>query len=155
MGAFEAFLSNYGNLGMFLAALLSGSILPISSEAIMIALLAVGIEPWGLLLWGTLGNIIGGVICYYAGSRGTPEQLARVLHIRNERMDKAVAVIQKYGWWAAFFSFVPLLGSAILIAMGVMHSDVPRTMVSMILGKFLRYFVIVLSAVGITLIFTH
>lgn len=155
MGTISSFLMNYGYLGMFLAALLSGSVLPISSEAIMIALLALGVEPLGLLLWGTLGNILGGAFCYYAGSRGTPEQLARVLHMKSETMDRATVVIQKYGWWAAFFSFVPLLGTAIMIAMGVLHSNVPRTMISMVLGKFIRYFVIVLSAVGISLLLAH
>lgn len=137
---------------MFVAALLSGSVLPLSSEAVMIALLAVGAEPWGLLLWGTLGNIIGGAFCFYAGTKGTPEQLARMLHMKGETMERATVVIQRYGWWAAFFSFVPLLGSAILVAMGIMHTRVSRTMVSMVLGKFLRYFVIVGSAVGVSLL---
>ena len=118
----------------------------------MIALLAVGAEPWGLLLWGTLGNIIGGAFCFYAGTKGTPEQLARMLHMKGETMERATVVIQRYGWWAAFFSFVPLLGSAILVAMGIMHTRVSRTMVSMVLGKFLRYFVIVGSAVGVSLL---
>lgn len=131
---------------------MSGSVLPLSSEAVMIALLAVGAEPWGLLLWGTLGNIIGGAFCFYAGTKGTPEQLARMLHMKGETMERATVVIQRYGWWAAFFSFVPLLGSAILVAMGIMHTRVSRTMVSMVLGKFLRYFVIVGSAVGVSLL---
>lgn len=131
---------------------MSGSVLPLSSEAVMIALLAVGAEPWGLLLWGTLGNIIGGAFCFYAGTKGTPEQLARMLHMKGETMERAAVVIQRYGWWAAFFSFVPLLGSAILVAMGIMHTRVSRTMVSMVLGKFLRYFVIVGSAVGVSLL---
>ena len=38
-------LTSYGLWGMFIAAFLAGSILPFSSEAVMIALLAVGISP--------------------------------------------------------------------------------------------------------------
>ena len=50
MDAIINILINYGCIGMFLAAFLAGSILPFSSEAVMLGLMAVGVNPWELLI---------------------------------------------------------------------------------------------------------
>ena len=67
MEQFLDLLTNYGPWGMFIAAFLAGSILPFSSEAVMVALLAAGISPWILLLYASVGNSLGGITCYYIG----------------------------------------------------------------------------------------
>lgn len=156
MEGFVDFLISYGNPGMFIAALLSGSICPfISSEAVMIALLAFGAEPWGLLVWASIGNIIGGIICYYLGCIGSPEWIQKALRVNQEKMERAALVADKHGALAAFFGFVPLLGSAIIIVLGLMHADAPKTLISMSAGKVLRYLIIVLPAIGITWLIAH
>ena len=43
----------------------------------------------------------------------------------------------------AFFAFVPIIGSAITVALGLMRANIPVTTVSMTAGKFLRYAIIV------------
>ena len=153
MDAFVEFLISYGNAGMFLAALLSGSIAPfISSEAVLIALLAVGAEPWGMLLWGTVGNVLGGIIIYYLGYIGSPQGVERRFRIDHDKMQRATKLVCEHGALAAAFGWVPLLGSAIMVVLGVMRADTAKTLLWMTLGKFLRYLVIVLSAVGISLL---
>lgn len=149
MGNLANILSQYGDPGMFVASLLSGSIGPfISSEAVLIALLAVGVGAWGLLLWSSVGNILGGYICYRLGTIATPEWLQKNLHISPEKMIKAKKFIDEHGTVASFFSWIPLLGSAILVVMGMMHSKPVKTLVWMSIGKFLRYLIIVLPFVG-------
>ena len=61
MEQFLDLLASYGVWGMFIAAFLAGSILPFSSEAVMIALLAAGINPYLLLLYASIGNSLGGI----------------------------------------------------------------------------------------------
>ena len=39
-------LTNYGYVGMLISAFLAGSIFPLSSEVVMLALLAAGLDPW-------------------------------------------------------------------------------------------------------------
>ena len=58
MEPFSDMLISYGPWGMFISAFLAGSILPFSSEAVMVALLAVGANPWLLLLTASAGNIL-------------------------------------------------------------------------------------------------
>ena len=52
---------------MFLSALLAGSVLPFNSEVVIAALRAAGLEPWGLLVFGTVGNVAGGLFNYWIG----------------------------------------------------------------------------------------
>ena len=63
-------LTSYGYWGMFIAALLAGSVFPFSSEAVMLALLAAGLEPWKLMVYGTLGNTLGSLFNYGLGRMG-------------------------------------------------------------------------------------
>lgn len=153
MDGFINFLISWGDWGMFLASLLSGSICPfISSEAVMIALLAMGVEPWGLLLWGSTGNIIGGVICFYLGGIASPDWLERKLHMNHEKMERATRLTNRHGALAAFFSFIPLVGSAILVVLGMMNANAPKTLTTMSIGKTVRYLLIILPAIGISLL---
>ena len=147
-------LINYGGWGMFVAAFLAGSILPFSSEAIMLALLAVGNPPWQLLLCASLGNSLGGITCYYIGYLTTPERVQRLFHIHPRHMQRAHHLVQRWGAFMGFFCWVPFLGDAILVALGIMRSNPLVTNVTMLLGRTLRYAIILISALGIAKIFS-
>ena len=56
------FLTGYGYWGMLLAAFLAGSFFPFSSEAVMVGLMAAGLDPWLLMVYGTVGNVLGSVL---------------------------------------------------------------------------------------------
>ena len=43
----------------------------------------------------------------------------------------------------AFFAFVPIIGSAITVALGLMRANLTVTTLSMTVGKFIRYALIV------------
>ena len=60
-------LLDYGYWGMFLSALLAGSVLPFSSEVVLVGLIASGLDPVLLLIYGTTGNVLGGLINYGLG----------------------------------------------------------------------------------------
>ena len=82
---------------MFIAALLSGTILPFSSEAVMVGLLAVGVSPWALLFAGSVGNIIGGATCYYVGRCTTPERIQKIFGIKPKNMERARRLVEHWG----------------------------------------------------------
>ena len=64
------FLIAHGVLGMFIAAFLAGTFLPFASEVVLLGLLAAGADPVGLLIWGTIGNLLGGMFNYWIGTKG-------------------------------------------------------------------------------------
>lgn len=136
------FLINYGNWGMLCAAFLAGSVVPFSSEAVMIALWATGVDPYQLVLYGTIGNSLGSMLNYTIGSFGRLDWLER-LHIRPEYLARAKRFADGKGALVGFFCFLPVLGSAVAVALGLAGANLPLTFLSVTLGKFLRYWVLV------------
>lgn len=140
------FLIDYGYFGMLVSAFLAGSFLPFSSEAVMVALQAAGLDPWGLILYGTVGNVVGGMVNYGLGRLGRMEWIERYLHVSRESLNKAERFMAGRGAWMGFFAFLPLLGSAITIALGLMRANMPISIISISIGKFLRYVLLVYGA---------
>ena len=103
MEQFYNVLIGYGPWGMFLSAFLAGSVLPFSSEVVMLALLAVGINPLVLFVAASAGNTLGGVTCYYVGRVASPEWLQRVFRIKDEHMQRARALVSRWGALMGFF----------------------------------------------------
>lgn len=139
-------LVEIGPLGIFLAAFLAGSFFPFSSEAVMLALLAMGVDPWLLILYGTAGNVLGSVFNYCVGRLGKEEWFEKYLHVKPEQMDKARRFMRGRGAYMGFFAFIPLLGSAITILLGLMRANIFITFFSITLGKVLRYIFLIYGA---------
>lgn len=146
MDVIIAFLTQYGYWGMLLAAFLAGSFFPFSSEAVIVALMATGLDPWILMIYGTIGNVLGSILNYTIGRMGKMEWIEKYLHVKKEDLDKAHRFMAGYGSWMGFFAFLPVLGSAITIALGLMRSNVLITFVAITLGKIFRYVVLIYGA---------
>ena len=116
-------LVQFGSLGMFIAAFLAGSFFPFSSEAVMLALMALGVNPWELMLYGTAGNVLGSLFNYTVGRMGKEEWFEKYLHVKPEQMDKARKFMRGRGAYMGFFAFIPILGSAITILLGLMRAN--------------------------------
>ncbi len=143
-------LLDYGYWGMLVAAFLAGSFFPFSSEAVMVALLAAGLHPLPLVVYGTIGNVGGSMFNYGVGRLGRLDWIERHLHVKKRDLDKAQRFMAGHGATMGFFAFLPVLGSAITIVLGLMRANIPITFTSITIGKALRYIVI---AYGINLIF--
>ena len=79
------FLIDWGYLGMFLSALIAGTVVPFSSEAVLIALIGMGLNPIGCVLAATVGNMIGGMTCYWLGTLGNMVWLKLFSQINKNR----------------------------------------------------------------------
>jgi membrane protein YqaA with SNARE-associated domain len=140
------FLTQYGYWGMLIAAFLAGSVLPFSSEAVIIALMAAGLDPWQLMTYGTIGNVLGSVVNYGVGRMGKMEWIEKYLHVKKKDLDRAHRFLAGHGAWMGFFAFVPILGSAITIALGLMRSNIVITFIAITVGKIVRYLVLIVGA---------
>lgn len=139
-------LTGYGYIGMLIAAFLAGSFFPFSSEAVMVGLIATGLNPWMLMAYGTVGNVLGSVFNYFVGRMGKLEWIEKYLHVKKKDLDKAERFMAGHGAWMGFFAFLPVLGSAITIMLGLMRANIIISLVSITLGKILRYAILVYSA---------
>ena len=146
MDALVDILSQYGYWGMLLAAFMAGSFFPFSSEAVMVAFQAAGLDPWALIVYGTIGNVLGSMFNYYVGRLGRLDWVERYLHIKKDSLDKARRFMAGRGAWMGFFAFLPVIGSAITILLGFMRANIAVSLFSITLGKFLRYVLLVFGA---------
>lgn len=143
MDAIIAFLIDYGYWGMLMAAFLAGSFFPFSSETVMVGLQVAGLDPWGLVVYGTIGNVLGGIFNYGVGHLGRLDWIERYLHVKKETLEQAERFMAGRGAWMGFFAFLPLLGSAITIMLGLMRANVVISLTSISIGKFLRYLLLI------------
>jgi membrane protein YqaA with SNARE-associated domain len=146
MDAVIEFLISNGYWGMLIAAFIAGSFFPFSSEAVMVGLLALGLEPWPLVLYGTAGNWAGSMFNYFVGRMGKMEWIHRYLHVKEESLEKAHRFLGQRGAWMGFFAFLPILGTALCIVLGLMRARLSICALSILLGKFLRYLVVIFGS---------
>ena len=153
METITEFLIDWGYWGLFLSALIAGSVLPFSSEAVMVVLAGMGLDPVGCVVAAALGNTLGGMTCYYMGRLGKTDWIEKYFKVKKEKVDKMQAFLQGKGALMAFFAFLPFVGEAIAIALGFMRSNVWLTTSSMFAGKLVRYILMLLALQGVISMF--
>ncbi len=146
MDAFISLLIDWGYWGMLVAAFLAGSVFPFSSEVVMVGLQAAGLDPLKLVVFGTIGNVAGSVFNYCVGRLGRLDWVEKYLHVKPESIEKAQRFMAGHGAWMGFFAFLPLLGSAITIVLGLTRANIPISITSITIGKLLRYIILVYGA---------
>lgn len=152
MEAITQFLIDWGYWGLFISAMVAGSIFPFSSEAVMIVLIKMGLDPVWCVVAASAGNTLGGMTCYWIGTRGKTEWVAK-LGISEPQLERARKFLAGRGALMAFFAFLPTIGEAIALILGLMRSNRWLTFISMFAGKALRYIVIWATYEGIISLF--
>lgn len=144
------FFKDYGYWGMGILSFLSGSIIPVTSEVLLVFFLSLGLDAVGLTLVATLGNTLGGVTCFMLGYLTNKERVKKIFKISDKRMKRADIMIQKYGYWTAAISFVPAIGEVLLVVLGIMRASRFKVITIMAIGKLARYAFITASYVGVS-----
>ena len=143
MDAIIDFLIGNGYWGMLIASFLAGSVFPFSSEVVMAALMATGLDPWLLAFYGTIGNVLGALLNYGIGRMGKVEWFEKYLHVKQKDLDRAERFVAGRGAWMGFFAFLPILGSAITVLLGLMRSNIVITFIAITLGTIFRYIILI------------
>lgn len=136
-----SFLSGLGLFGLFLGTFLAATVLPFSSDALYLGILAATKDPLGCLIVGTLGNWLGSVVTYWMGWIGKWEWLEKYFKVKHETLEKQKARIDRYGVWMALICWVPVIGDVIAIALGFYKTKPGATIFLMLVGKFGRFLV--------------
>ena len=79
----QQFLIDMGYPGLFVSAMLAGSIIPFSSEIVLVVLIKLGFDPLYSVVWASLGNTAGGMSCYYIGYLGKIEWAEKYFKVKH------------------------------------------------------------------------
>ena len=142
------FFTDWGYVGLFLSAFVAGSILPFSSEVVLVILVRMGLDPLLCLFAAASGNTLGGMTCYWIGHLGKRDWITRYLRVEPAKIDR-VPVSRRERGLVRFFTFLPYISEAVAIVLGLMRSNVWITAVAMFVGKLLRYVAIVAALQGV------
>jgi membrane protein YqaA with SNARE-associated domain len=133
----------YGYWGLFLAAFLSGTIIPLSSEAVLVGLLIAGIDPIWSLVIATIGNWIGGMTTFWIGQLGNLEWIEKFFRVKHEKLHEWEHQVEKYGAYFAVFGWIPIFGNVIVLSLGFFRARLIPSAWWLLVGKTARYAVII------------
>ncbi len=134
--------------GLFAAALIAATILPMQSEAALVALLVSGYSPWALLIVASIGNVLGSVINWLLG-RGIERFRDRRWFPANEAaLDRAQGWYRRYGKWSLLLSWAPIIGDPLTVIAGVMREPLPVFLLLVTIAKVGRYAVLTVATLG-------
>lgn len=140
-------ISVYG--GLFLVALLSASILPLQSEAVLVGFLLNDNYPaWLLLTVASVGNVLGSILNWYLGRYIQHFQQRRWFPVKPEQLAKASRWYLKYGKWSLLLSWVPIIGDPLTVIAGVLREPFLPFLLLVTIAKVARYLVLA----GVTLL---
>ncbi len=143
----------WGYPGLFLAGFIAGSAIPMSSEAALSAVIALGWPAWPCILVTFLGNWLGATTNYVVGRFAREEWIEKYLRVKREKLERARHFLHGRGVWLAAVSFLPFLGNALVIAYGMMRTPFWKVGGLMFVGRLLRYIVWTLFTVGVMQLF--
>ena len=142
------FFAGYGYVGLFLAAFVAATILPLSSEVVLGLLLLYGLDPVLLVGVATCGNVLGAFVNYGVGFWGSSFFIRRILRISESESAKALARFKKYGTGSLLFAWMPIVGDPLTLIAGLLKVNLPLFFLLVTSGKLIRYVVISLAVLS-------
>jgi len=137
------YLALYGLPGLFLAAFLAATILPFSSEALLILMISISGESTIPLIVASAGNILGSFLNYYIGLKGDRFVLHRLFKLDESTIEKARLRFNHYGIYILLLAWVPVIGDPLTVAAGMFRANIWIFAILVSIGKISRYAVLV------------
>jgi len=128
---------------LFFSALLAATLIPFSSEGLLIAL-ALQPEYKLFYLWAfaTAGNVLGAVINWGLGYAFLHYQHHPRFPFNGKQIHSAKKLYQRYGFWSLLFCWLPIIGDPLSFMAGVMRFPWLPFVLLVSIGKGLRYVVV-------------
>ena len=126
--------------GLFVSAFTSATLLPGSSEAALVTLLALGRGDAGLLVVvATAGNVLGSCVNWVLGRFFSTFRDRRWFPVEEQSYERAAAWFRRYGVWSLLLSWLPIIGDPLTAVAGALRVGFWRFVILVSLGKAARY----------------
>ncbi len=142
------FMNRFGYIGIFLLITLENIFPPIPSEVILtlggFMTTYTNMNVPGVILFSTLGSLLGAIVLYYAGKILNKDRLialslgpvGKILHLDTADICRSIARFQEKGNFSVFYCrFIPILRSLISIPAGISEMSQGRFLIYTTLGS--------------------
>lgn len=124
---------------LFTSAFLSATLLPGSSEALLLLRLDGG-QPWlPLVMTATAGNLLGSLLTFGIGRAGNLVMHKRWLRIDERDLTRAEGWFRRWGLPSLLLAWLPVVGDPLCLVAGLLRVHPLSFVVLVAIGKFARY----------------
>lgn len=137
-------------LTLFLSAFLAATILPMQSEALLVALLLTDHPALLLLAIASIGNILGALVNWLIGRWIERFRGRSWFPVSDEGLARAEGWYHRYGKWSLLLSWAPIVGDPLTVIAGVFREPLRIFVPLVAIAKIGRY--VVLAAVTMRIV---
>ncbi|WP_045860269.1 YqaA family protein [Teredinibacter purpureus] len=136
------FFTEHGYLGLFIISFLAATLLPLSSELVLVALLLTGMHPVVLIAVASTGNILGSITNYTLGYWASTGLVPKWLRMSETEFAHAKKRFTRYGMFSLLLAWVPVIGDPLTVIAGILRVRFHWFLLLVSTGKLGRYCVI-------------
>jgi len=135
----------YGSL--FLSSFLSATLLPGSSEALLVGYVATETGTvWILVAVALIGNVLGAAVNWILGYYFAHFKDRKWFPITHKHYEAASLWFNRYGKWSLLLAWLPIIGDPLTIVAGALKIPFGIFLLLVSIGKFARYLIIAQAA---------
>lgn len=125
---------------LFVSAFTSATLLPGSSEAVLLGFLVASIgDPVTLVFVALAGNLLGSIVSFAMGRYAAEFRDRRWFPVSPAQYARAEAWYARYGRWSLLMAWVPVIGDPLTVVAGAMRARLLFAVLLIGVGKFGRY----------------
>ena len=123
-------LLDWGYIGLFVGSFVAATVVPFSSDVLLVGMLAAGGNVWLSVLVATVGNWAGGLTSYW---------IEKYLRVKHETLERHKSKVDRFGAWLALLTWLPFVGDVFAVALGFYRLNFRKSAVLMLVGKGARF----------------
>jgi len=124
---------------LFFSALISSTLFPGGSEALLLYRLHEGGSAVSLMMIATVGNVLGSIITYAMGRLGSEAIHKKWLRMDEQKIARAEGWFGRYGQPSLLLAWLPIVGDPLCLVAGLLRSPFIWFVVLVSVGKLARY----------------
>jgi len=124
---------------LFFSALISATLFPGGSEALLIYRLHEGAYPVSMVAIASVGNILGSLITYGMGRLGNRVVHRKWMRISEQQSERAERWFSRYGRPSLVMAWLPIVGDPLCLTAGLLRCPLISFIILVSIGKIGRY----------------